>query len=445
MCEAAEQQFLELGRNPRRVRAEDAASLERMGRFLAHLDNPHLRIPRYIHITGTSGKGSVANFLRGILHAAGFRVGSITSPHPVWMRERIHLGNSTLTVEQFSALAEEFLPAARERLANCPEDLPPWPHLINAAGFLALALAGVEIGIVEVGHGGRFDSTNVIPRKEIAVITNIGLDHTRTLGPTRADIAWHKAGIIAPECRVFTMERDKKMLEIIRKECEEKRTELKVQSTEYRVLNNDLNGANFKYRDKIYHIGAIGEHQVKNAALCIDIARSLEIPDGVIARGLADTRQPLRMEIISRNPLVILDGAHNPDKIQTTINSIKSLKRESMKADCLHLVVGFSANKNWRKMVKQLAALNPASVACAKNTINPFRKAAEPDDIARLFRRFAPQATIASFLTPTAAYAWSVSQMSDARCQMSNQHDILLATGSIFLSGELRGMLTQNG
>ncbi|MBI4992702.1 MAG: hypothetical protein HZC26_01005 [Candidatus Magasanikbacteria bacterium] len=189
----------------------------------------------------------------------------------------------------------------------------------------------------------------------------------------------------------------------------------------------------------------MGTHQIKNAILCIEVAKHLEISQLAIQNGISRVHQPLRMEIVSKNPLIILDGAHNPDKMRTTVETVqkcistqvnkyqgnkKLTHLHTYKLINLHLVVGFSADKNISRMIKQLTTLKPKTIAVTRNTTNPFRKVADPQSVSNQFQKLLPNSKIKIFLNPSDALAWSKSK--------TKTGDILLVTGSIFVSGELR-------
>jgi dihydrofolate synthase/folylpolyglutamate synthase len=432
----AEQFLLSVSNLPRKEYMKDPKKcdiyLKRMRFFLDILGNPEDRIPHYIHVGGTSGKGSVVNNLHGILAAAGLRVGSTISPHPSDIYERWRVGNTTMTQKEFVEIVEEIKPALDEYARAAPYGVPSFFELTSAIAFLYFAKKGVEWAVIEVGCGGRYDSANILKKKDVAIITNIGLDHTEILGDTKEKIAWEKAGIIKPGCTAFTMEASKKIRAVIEKECKQYGVPLRRPDSTHHILESQLSGTRFRYKKTEYAIPAIGEHQIKNAILCIEVAKSIGISKKAIVSGLKKTKQPLRMEPVSDRPLTILDGAHNRDKIKTTVAATQNIMKNRAAGE-LHLVVGFSANKDIHGMLKALAKLSPASVACTRNTINPFRKVADPADLANTMKKLLPHSNIQIFLDPKDAFIWSKKQ--------TKKKDILLATGSLFLSGELKKYL----
>lgn len=412
--------------------------LNRMQYLLDLLDNPEKRIHSVIHIAGTSGKGSVATFLHGMLCAVGLRTGLTISPHPTNITERWRVGNKDMTKKEFVEMIAILKTALDRYIQTGPYDMPSYFEITMAMAFLYFAHKRVAWAVVETGCGGRYDASNVIPpeHKKIAVITTIGLDHTEILGDTKEKIAYEKAGIIVPGCRAYTMEKNPNILEIIRKECKKNHVLLHQTSTNIKNIETAIGGTRFVYREKLYTLSSIGSHQAKNAALAIDVAESIGIDTHAIRLGLQNAVQPLRMEVVHTQPIIILDGAHNQDKIKSTVRTVSDLLR-SKHADQtrVHLLVGFSDNKQWKKLMRQLAALRPKTIHCTRYTNNPFRTAADPARIAAVARQYSPDALITMSLDPAIALTQAKKTL--------RKHDILLITGSIFLSGELRPGLTK--
>lgn len=438
--------FISLINLPRREYVKDprhcGVYLERMRALLSILDNPEKKIPHYIHVTGTSGKGSVARMLATVLQTSGRRVGLLTSPHPSVMLERFEINGRLMSKKKFVELVGRLKSALDKYLLVSKYDVPSFTELTTILGLLFFAEQRVPWAVLEVGCGGRFDATNVIPRKDAAIITNVGLDHVDILGHTKTKIAFEKAGIIKPGAKVFTMDTNRKVLKILERECKKTRTKLtRVKKNEGKIVTSNLAGNIFRADKKEYRLGVLGTHQITNALLARRVALALGFPERDIQRGLARVKLPVCLEIVSEKPLIILDGAHNPDKMKTTVQMIEEIKKtrnqknnETMKQfSRVHLVVGFAANKDIGRMVRQLATLKPKTIACTRFTVNPFRKAADPRTIATAFRRYLPKTQLAMFLDPRAALAWS-------KREQKKIGGWLLATGSIFLSGELRAI-----
>lgn len=400
----AEQYLLSLSNMPRKEYMDDKAKtneyLTRIQFFLDIIGNPEKQIPHYIHVTGTSGKGSVATYLSSILQASKKKVGLTISPHPTILRERWQVNNKIMTEKEFVSIVKKLKPALDHYAKTSPFDMISFFDITTIIALMYFAEKKVEWAVVEVGLGGRLDSTNVIPRKDVAVITNIGLDHTDLLGDTKEKIAFEKAGIITCPCDVFTMDENKNVLEVIQKQCQKKKAKL--------FLSHSKNTS----------------HKEKNILLCTQIAEHLGLRSKAIQTGIQKAIQPLRFEVVSQKPFIILDGAHNEDKMKSTVQTALQLKKN------VHLVVGFSEDKDVVTMIKLLATLKPKSIACTRQTSNTFRKVAHPKMLMTFFNKHCPQAKTEIFLDPQEAFAWSKKQIQST--------DLLLVTGSIFLSGELR-------
>lgn len=171
----------------------------------------------------------------------------------------------------------------------------------------------------------------------------------------------------------------------------------------------------------------LGEHQIKNALLAITVAEKLGIPQNAIVRGLASTHLPIRLEVVSKKPLIIIDGAHNRDKMQTTVNTVS--KVQSLKSKT-HLLLAFSADKEISVMLHQLAALKPASVTCTQFTLNKKRAVIAPTALAKLAKHYFPHAALTAFPNPQKALSLALKKQQAG--------DLLLITGSMYLAGELR-------
>lgn len=419
--------------------------LKRLQFFLDILGNPERKIPHYIHVTGTSGKGSTVAYLHSILHASGKKVGATFSPHPTIITERWKIDNRYMTKKEFVELVEYIKPRLDVYAATTPYDALSFFEITEAIGFLYFAKHNVQWAVLEVACGGRYDASNIIPWKDVAVITNIGLDHVGLIGNNKSEIAYEKAGIIKRGCTFFTAEKDKKIINVLTRETK-KILDIKnikiLKNIQYPISNISLTGTEFSYQKQQYYIPAIGKHQIKNAVLCIEIAKHLHIREDAIKRGLSQVKQPLRMEIVSRNPFIILDGAHNPDKMRTTVETIKNIlnacpllgkERDRVRSSHLHLILGFSGDKNILAMIKQLATLKPKTIAVTRNTTNPFRKVADLQTVSKQFMKLLPNSNIKLFLDPHDALIWTK--------KIAKTHDIILATGSIFVSGEIKSYI----
>ncbi len=419
--------------------------LARMQRLLDILENPERRIPHYIHVGGTSGKGSVCLMLESIWRArpkgyssgrAGRQsVGLFTSPGLAGPSSHFKVNGKPIRQKLFAAGVATLKTALEEYLKRCPTDLPSYFEVLTALGLLLFAEQGVNWAILEVGLGGKYDSTNIIPHKDAAVITNIGLDHTAVLGKTKPLIALQKAGIITMPTLVFTSERSPLIRQIFLTECQKVGARLTVVAPPRRSILYALDSrlpeamlqlrAGFRGNDTVQ-----SEHQLVNADLARAVAEALGIAPSVIRRGLSTVRLPLRLEIMARRPLIIVDGAHNQDKMKTTVAGIQELRLKSaMKHGKLYMIVGFAGDKALEPMIKSLAGLKPAAIACTRFTKETHRQAANPGRIYALAQRFMPGVSKKIWLDPVEALNFMLKKLS--------AEDTLLITGSLFLASEL--------
>lgn len=409
--------------------------LQRMQFFLDILGNPEKRIGHYIHVTGTSGKGSVTNMLDQVLRASGKRVGATISPQTTYITDRWRVQGKPMSNKEFIALVKKMKEALDTYVRTSPYDAISFFEITIAMAFVHFAEKKVDWAIMEVGCGGRFDATNVMPHKDVAIITSIGLDHTEIIGDTKEKIAHEKAGVITPGCHLFTQEKNAKLRHILYREAELKQ----VQSTYVPVqaaksVSVDWSGTRITFDTLDITLPCIGAHQAGNAALVAAVARHLGISDAHIAQGLASVQQPIRFEVISRAPLIILDSAHNDDKIRSTVTTLQQLPKKH--GARIHLLVGMTHGKTVASMMRQLAKIKPDRIACTRQTMTASRTPYNPATLAHLSKKYAAHATVETFIDPFDALTWIRKGM--------YKNDILLITGSGFIAGELRPTLTKD-
>ena len=296
--------------------------LSRIKALLDALGNPEESL-RFIHIAGTNGKGSVAADIASILTAAGYRVGKYTSPNLLRVNERISVAGVDIPDDALDALLERIRPLA-DRIRS-EGGIPPTQFEIwTAAAFVYFKEEHCDYVVAEVGLGGEFDATNVIPRNEIAVITRLGMDHMQYLGNTLADIARAKCGILKADStthRLVTPEQDPEAMEVIRRVCEEKGVSLTVATP----ISEGAEGYLERFSVGNYrHLltGIPGYPQIENAALAVLACDALGVSEEAIRKGLAAAKNPARFEILREHPTVIYDGGHNENGIRSLVTSL---------------------------------------------------------------------------------------------------------------------------
>lgn len=345
--------------------------LENIRRLLAAVGDPHQRFPSIL-VGGTNGKGSTAAFLSSILKAAGYRVGLYTSPHLLEFTERIQVDGRPIAETEVAAIVDELRPVIAH-LFPPPSTLHPTPSVIShptffevttALAFMHFVRSRVDYAVVEVGMGGRFDATNVL-NAQVAIITNIALEHEAYLGKTVAAIAAEKAGIIKSATQIVTAVDAPEALPVISDACRKRGVALvNVRSAyDWQIHRSDLFGQQFSAGEKgqpteRFDIPLLGRHQVVNAVVALAASRLLRsagaaISERSIHNGLTRTRWPGRLQLLPGRPLVILDGAHNP----AGARALRAFLEEQQFIGRLTLVFGVLQDKNWTAMLQELAPL----------------------------------------------------------------------------------------
>lgn len=287
--------------------------LDRMKALLAALGDPQ-KWGRYVHIAGTNGKGSVAAFTANILQKAGFKTGLTISPYVLDFRERFQIDGQMIPPETLERLAAK-VRAAAETLAETPVQF----EAVTALALCWFDEEHCDVAVLETGLGGRFDATNAVENTLVAAITRIDLDHTELLGDTVEKIAAEKAGIVKPGCIAVTYPvQEKEALQAIAAACIREKADLVAPEAEdIHLRRGGLFENRMEYGGYEVNLALPGAHQACNAAMAIEIAlalwrQGLDIPDEAILEGLEATRFPARIEVLRRQPLVLLDGSHNP-------------------------------------------------------------------------------------------------------------------------------------
>ena len=328
--------------------------LTRTRTLLAALGDPHKQL-RFVHVAGTNGKGSTAAMMASCLQAAGYRVGLYTSPFINRFNERIQINGVQIPDEELVKLVEQVKPAA-----DAMEDVPTEFEIITALGMLYFAQQKCEIVVLEVGLGGTLDSTNVIDAPECAVITALGMDHVKELGPTLADIAAAKAGIIKEECPVVSYGGVPEADAVIRRVAAEKHAELtEVDFSRLKYEGGSLDAVEFDFDGLTdVHLPLIGSYQPRNAALAITALRVMRthgwnIPESAIRTGLETVSWPGRFELLRHAPAFLLDGSHNAHGMRATVQSL----RDRFPGQKFVFLVSIMADKDVDQMLSLLAPL----------------------------------------------------------------------------------------
>ena len=295
--------------------------MSRLREFLATIGNPHLGRP-VIHVSGTSGKGSTSTIISAILTAAGYRTGMHTSPYLQTPAEKLQVDGRFIAPEAYADLVDAFFVAHTAWLEDGKEPLT-YGEAFNVLMWMFFRKENVDVAVVEVGAGGRFDLTNIL-EPTLCVITSVGIDHTATLGNTIADIAWHKAGIIKPGVPVVSGVPKQEAKEIIRAEAVEQGAPLFQIDIDSLISEVELGSGGTRWRETTtnvtHRMRIAGSFQARNGQLSVAAMRVLRdygfaISDDAIATGLLRARIAGRAELIADKVPIILDGAHNAEKV----------------------------------------------------------------------------------------------------------------------------------
>jgi dihydrofolate synthase/folylpolyglutamate synthase len=402
--------------------------LGRIQELLKRLDNPHLGL-KVIHIGGTNGKGSTTAMLSAILQEGGYRVGAFTSPHLKSYTERYRINGTEISGEQVAMLIDELRPHLEAMVAEGFEH-PTEFEVGTALAFLYFNREKVDFLVVEVGLGGAIDSTNVV-RPLLSIITNVSMDHMDYLGHTIEEITRVKAGIIKPGVPVITAAVGE-ALGVIEDVCLEKKSPLYVVGRDFswQPAGWNLSGQEFSlrgrrgYYDKLF-IPLLGSHQLVNAATAVAAAEVLmdlgvALDAGMVRRGLAKTRWPGRMEIVSQKPLVIIDGAHNYDGARC----LRQALEEYFPGRSIFLVIGMLGDKERARVAAELASVARAVVVTRPD--NP--RASNWQELADEVRKYTSEVYLLEDTGEAVRKALA----------LAGQDEIVLITGSLYMVGNAR-------
>lgn len=402
----------------------------RIKAFLENIGSPHKNL-KVIHIAGTNGKGSTVSFIKDILKE-DYKVGSFVSPHLITYCDRIKIGDTEISQEDFAELGD-FIIEKEKDIVEEYGDLNLFEFLTIMA-IIYFEREGVDLAILEVGMGGRADSTNIFTSREklISIITSISMDHMEYLGDTIEEIADAKAGIIQEDGLVVTTNRDQKILGVIEKEAREKSAELfYTKDLESEILRSDLKGIDFKLKldgeEEDFQLTQIGDYQVENAIGAI-YALYLLNKRGILKISLDDIKKRIktstwkgRMEIVSRDPLIILDGAHNFDGIKRLVESLDNFKFKK-----LHLIMSILADKEHKKMLEEISAYTDEVVFVNLD----YKRGTSPEELSREASDYGLKGEV-----------MTIDEALDYYKNSYQDGDLILITGSLYFVSEARSKI----
>ena len=405
-------------------------NLDAFAAFLSELGDPHRAFPSVL-IAGSKGKGSTAALIEAILSQAGLRTGLFTNPHLVTLRERTQINRELISRQAFSELVAELRDHLQPVQSGRSRRFRTFFELTTALSFLHFARREVDMAVVEVGLGGRLDTTNVLT-PQVAVLTPIGLEHTHILGDTLGAIAAEKAGIIKASACVVSARQEQEAAAVFEQRCQEQKATLSTagRDFEWQIFDASAEGTRMRFRGLGHDIGDItlplvGRHQAANAAVAVAVSLKLRqqgwsLSDDDIRKGLSGVRWEGRAEVIDRQPWVVLDAAHTAESARCLADTL----REQFDADRLFLVLGMATDKKVEEFVATLAPLAHEVI------VTSFRspRACKPQRLADEVRRHGVPVRLAD--TPEAA-------LSAARA-LARHTDAICVTGSVLFLGEIK-------
>lgn len=407
--------------------------LERTHKLLEYLGNPEKDL-KLIHIAGTNGKGSTTSMITEILMGAGYKVGMYTSPFIEEFEERIQINRRNIPKETLANLIDE-VKVAVERVIEEGYNHPTEFEIITVLMLLYFKKEKIDFGVIEVGLGGRLDSTNVII-PILQVITSISFDHTNLLGNTLEEIAGEKAGIIKKNIPTVIYPQEEEALKVIKNKCAAMESDIYTADKDnmkfVKVVNEDKPYQLLKYKEEFnIFLPLLGEHQILNLSVAMKVIEVLNnrkivnITTESIIKSIKNVTWKGRLEVLSNNPYVVIDGAHNIQGIKTLSRNIKKY----FKYENLHLILGILADKDVEEMIKIITPMAKQVYAVTPNSI----RAELADDLKNEIVKY--NANCRAFDEYEEAYLEALKN--------AKENDIILASGSLYMIGDMRKIINK--
>jgi dihydrofolate synthase/folylpolyglutamate synthase len=404
--------------------------LKRMKALMEKLDHPYKNL-KVLHIAGTSGKGSVSTIAHEILKRMDLTVSLYTSPHLTLVMERIKVNDHFICPKDFVRHMKSVKKATDDMYENDIYGPPSYHETIFSAALLYFREEKPDLSVIETGLGWKNDYTKILPSSLVSVITNISFDHMDYLGDSLSSIASHKADIISPKSICITGCRDSSLLEIIEAKALKKSSQVIAADRDYKIELIEKNIFNYKsrYNDcKELELSLTGAHQMENAGTAIAaveqilLLNGLDLDEDIIRKALKEVKIPGRIEIISKNPSVIIDGAHNPAKMEVLSKTLQ----DDFSFDKLIIILGVIEGKDIRVMLEHIAPMADLIIATLPRVAG--RVSVSPRQIVSMIKELGGKAIIK--LDPFDALDYALS--------ITGEKDLLCITGSLYLAGELR-------
>ena len=428
--------------------------LDRMAELMRRLGNPQDKL-KYVHVAGTNGKGSTVAFISNILMAAGYKTGIYISPSLDRFTKRIQVDGKEIDRDELAVLTSK-VKEISESMVEDGLSMPTEFEQVNAIAFLYYVHEKCDFVVLEVGLGGRIDSTNVIKVPELAVIASISFDHMKYLGNTLTDIAREKAGIMKEGGDVVVYGQAPEVMDVFENVARDRGCRLFVSGAPSygKAVSFDLNGQTFEYhfdnkaivgsKDNtlkqkeikasitgIYKIKLLGDYQIKNASLAITAAIILRnkgytnITDEVIKKGLLNTSWEGRFELLQDKPKIIVDGAHNPEGVSVLCSSLKRLFPDKK----IIFIAGVLADKDYKKMMSSIAPIGKIF-----HTVTvPNSRALPAKELAQIFESLGARAV--SHI--------DIKDALDSALREADSSDVICAFGSLYYIGIIRELVSE--
>jgi dihydrofolate synthase/folylpolyglutamate synthase len=402
--------------------------LERIERLLELMGNPQEKF-KSILVGGTNGKGSTVVMISSILQEAGFKVGTFTKPHLSSFTERIVVNGKRIPEEDVVRIVEEVRSTIERMKEESNFEHPTFFEVVIAITFRYFEEQKVDFAVLEVGLGGRLDATNVV-NPLVSVITNVSLEHTQILGDTVLKIAKEKAGIIKKNGILITATEDDEVFNLFRRICKEKKSkifrvgrDIEFESLASSITGQEftINGFNGRYDD--LYIPLLGKHQLANAATAVGAIEALRfhgivIPEETIREGV---KWPGRLEIVQKNPFVVLDCAKDPEAMK----KLKEAVLDIFNYEKLILVISISSDKDFRSMLNEIIPISDSIIITKHKVMN---RGIDPKILAEEVKKFKKEFVIVEDVKDAVRKALN----------LANEKDMILVTGSLFTVAEAR-------
>lgn len=399
-------------------------SLTNICELMNRLGNPQDSL-RFVHVSGTNGKGSVIAYLYETLKRAGYHVGRYISPSVYTYREKLEVDGMRITREEFAAYVTRIAGVIDDMTAQVLAHPTPF-EIETAAAFLFFADKKCDLAIMEVGMGGIDDATNIIRTTELAVITPVSLEHQMWLGNTLAEIAGKKAGIIKKGCSVIAAKQESEAESVIEAKAAELGCPLSIADPESaKILREDIHGQKFLYKEKEYEISLAGACQISNAVEALEALEALNgrgFPTSYEQRaeGLSHTHWDGRLTVLREHPLFVIDGAHNPAAAAVLEESVQRYLREKK----LYFIMGVFADKDYNALIQRMCPY-ASEIVAIETPDNP---------------RALPAQELADAIRPVNSHVQAKKSIPDAVqyvFENAGSEDAILAFGSLSFLGEL--------